>query len=124
MVKIMDSSWRVELSPMLGFLKVMYFTGYLPIRWTDQKDGEQECFEISWLKTILLIVFDFLMAMIIPAYVCLWHWLNIAGFEINQLFSVKYYMEFNDGSFTTTICQLVYVTYPFFIFWIYGIIGK
>jgi len=108
---------------MLRFLKIMYFSGLLPVNWTAQKDGNQIGFEISSMKTILMIVGDLFIAMIIPAYICLWHWLNITGFDFSQLLTAKFYMEVNDGAVTTTICQLVYINFPICVFWIYGIVG-
>ena len=120
----MDNRWTDEPSPFLRFLKVMYYAGYLPFNWTGDKDSDQVRFEISLPKTILVIFFDFFMAMFIPAHAFLWHWLNISGFDLTQLLSPKYYVECNDGSVTTSICQLVYVSYPFFIFWIHGFVGK
>ena len=125
MVKISDKSWKMESTSLLRFLKVMYFSGFLPINWTrcDLND-EQDRFEISWLKTILIIILDFFVALINPAYVFFGFWYSIDGFNVSQLLTSEFYLEVNDGYITTTLCRLVYAAYCFCIFWIYGTVGK
>ena len=125
MVKISDKRRTIESSSLLSFLKVMYFTGFLPIKWTScDVHDKPDIFEISWLKTTLMIILDFFVALTIPAYLFFWHWLNIDSFDLHQLLTAKFYLEVNDGIVTTTLCQFVYITYPCCIFWIYGTVGK
>ena len=126
MVKISDIKWKEEEpSSLRQFLRMMYFFGFLPINWMDHhREGEQCMFEISRTKTILLFILDFFLASIIPAYTCVWHWLNIDGFDLRQLLTVKYYLDLNGGNATNTLCQLVYVVFPSCVFWIFITVGK
>jgi len=124
MGKISDRKLKEEPSSLLQFVKLMYFLGYLPIKWTKQINGEKRQFEISWPRTILVIILDFLMALIIPAYGWLWHWLNFDNFDLGRLLTVNYYLELNDGNVTTALCQLAYIAFPSSIFWVFGTVGK
>ena len=125
MVKILDKNYPEGSSSLLKFVKLMYFTGFLPIKWTDNWiNGEKHRFQISWPKTMLLIALDFLAAISVPAYIFLWHWLITEGFNVRQFFTLKYYLDISDGIITTFLCQLVYFAFPSYAFWIYGTVGK
>jgi hypothetical protein len=108
---------------MLSFLRMMYYFGLLPINWitTDEADLK---FEISTLKSLVMLIFDILVASMIPAYFCIWHWLNIEGFKFTQLLDLNYYVSLNGGFVTTALCQLVYITFPVTMLWVYCWNGK
>jgi hypothetical protein len=108
---------------MLSFLRMMYYVGFLPINWitTDETDLK---LEMSTLKSIVMLIFDILVASMIPAYFFIWHWLNIEGFKFTQLLDLNYYISLNEGFVTTALCQLVYIAFPVTTFWVYCWIGK
>jgi hypothetical protein len=122
MVKILVAGLKKN-QKMILFLRVMYYSAFLPINWTITDENET-IIKISTLKSILLVLFDILLVFMIPAYVYFWHWLNIEEFNLGQLVQLSYYLELNEGVMTTTLCQLLYITFPMLMFWIYCWIGN
>ena len=66
-------------SKMISFLKVMYYFGYLPFTWTsiDDPQYDEVKFEISNVKTFLMLILDLALGLLVPFYFILWHWLNL-----------------------------------------------
>ena len=126
MVKTVDKNLTLESSSsLLRFLKVMYFFGFLPFNWTKWISDEQQIrFKISRLKTLLVFFIDLLGAALIPTFIFVWYMLNIDGFDSGRLLTLKHYLDVNEGSATTALCQLTYIIYPCCIFWIYGAVGN
>ena len=113
-------------SKMLSFLKVMYYFGYLPFHWTSAADVESgnPYFKISITKSNLILIFDFLMALTIPAYFSIWHWLHVDGFDMRLLLTGGYYVGLHDGKVTTTLSQTSSIIVPCFFFWSYSAFGE
>jgi len=81
-------------------------------------------FKISTVKSILILIFDTMLTSMILAYMYFWHWLNIEDFNFGQLLQFSYYLDLNEGVMTTTLCQLLYITFPMLMFWMYCWTGK
>jgi hypothetical protein len=107
----------------LSFVKAMYYFGYLPFSWLER--GESEFFKINAKKTLIIFLFDLLLALMVPLYFYLWHLLNITeNFEMSLLLKPSYYTELNDGVITTTLSQLVYVAFVSIGFWAFSFVGE
>ena len=111
---------------MMAFLKIMYYFGYLPINWKNEDDPsfDEIKFEISKVKTVVMFVADFALALWIPLYFYIWHWINLGpDFDMGLLLMPSYYVDLNDGVITTALSQTAYVMIAIFIFWLYSVIG-
>ena len=120
-VKNMEINWR-----MMAFLKIMHYCGYLPIKWKaeDYPSFDEIKFEISKVKTVVMFVADFALALWIPLYFYIWHWINLGpDFDMGLLLMPSYYVDLNDGVITTALSQTAYVMIAIFIFWLYSVIG-
>jgi len=113
-----------EGSGLLRLLQLMYYLGFLPVEWMTNTNGSVTGFKICRVKSVFMITVDTLLALLIPAYFCLWHWLNVEDFDLARIWKISYYQQLNDGTVTTTLCQLLYVGFPSSIFWIYFKTGK
>ena len=121
-VKNMEINWR-----MMAFLKIMHYCGYLPINWKAEDDPsfDEIKFEISKLKTVVMFVADFALALWIPLYFYIWHRINLGeDFDMSLLLKPSYYVGLNDGVVTTAISQMIYMTFAVWIFWLYSFIGQ
>ncbi len=108
---------------MLTFLKVMYYLGYLPFTWFDESNPE--IFKISNWKTFFILIFDFLLGLIIPAYYYFWFHFNMGlNFDMNSLLNPSYYNDINDGLVTTALSQFIYVAVTTICFWVYSLVGE
>ena len=111
---------------MMAFLKIMYYFGYLPINWKNEDDPsfDEIKFEISKVKTVVMFVADFALALWIPLYFYIWHWINLGpDFDMGLLLMPSYYVDLNDGVITTALSQTAFVMIAIFIFWLYSVIG-
>ena len=115
---------KTKGSGLLRILKLLYYFGFLPVRWTTDGNGSVTGFEISRVGSILMIILDSLLALLIPAYFCLWHWLNIENVDLTKIWKISYYQELNDGTVTTTLCQILYIGFPSGLFWVYCKTGE
>ena len=116
------------------WLKVMYYFGYLPFHWNkaaadgdaiaDSESVDQTKFRISRAKTIIILVFDFLLAFLAPMYFVFWHWINIDDFEFSQMFRASYFVQLNGGTVTTALTQLTAIVITSCMFWIFAAFGK
>ena len=111
---------------LLRYLKFMFWMGYLPINWInpEEPDCQDVLFEVSFSKSSIIFILDFLISTIIVPYFYIWHRLNMKkDFDLNQLLDPNYYvMVF--GSMTSAICQLTFVISPVSFCWIFVVIGK
>jgi hypothetical protein len=122
MVKISIKGLNIN-QKMISFVRVMYYSALLPINWLiTEENGTM--FKISTVKSILILIFDTMLTSMILAYMYFWHWLNIEDFNFGQLLQFNYYLDLNEGVMTTTLCQLLYITFPMLMFWMYCWTGK
>lgn len=112
---------------MIRWLKVMYYFGYLPFHWSkDAHESElpDSKFRVSRAKTIVILIFDFLLALLAPTYFCLWHWINIEDFDMSRLLHASYYIQMNKGVVTTALTQFAAILFTSSMFWIFATFGK
>jgi hypothetical protein len=122
MIKISIKGLNIN-QKMISFVRVMYYSALLPINWLiTEENGTM--FKISTVKSILILIFDTMLTSMILAYMYFWHWLNIEDFNFGQLLQFSYYLDLNEGVMTTTLCQLLYITFPMLMFWMYCWTGK
>jgi hypothetical protein len=122
MVKVSIKGLNIN-QKMISFVRVMYYSALLPINWLITEENGTT-FKISTVKSILILIFDTMLTSMILAYMYLWHWLNIEDFNFGQLLQFSYYLDLNEGVMTTTLCQLLYITFPMLMFWMYCWTGK
>ena len=111
---------------MIRYLKVMYYLGFLPVQWNNGEDPEvgDLKFKISKAKIVLILIFDFILALFSPIYFFLWHWINIDGFDMSLMFAPSYYTELSTGSVTTSLTKLSSIVLASSMFWIFASFGK
>jgi len=108
---------------MLTFLKVMYYLGYLPFSWFSE--DSPEFFKVSNWKTFFMLLYDLLLALLVPAYYYFWHIYNFGNdFDTSLLLKPSYYIGLYDGVVTTALSQIVFVACLCFAFWTFAYIGK
>ena len=110
---------------LLRYLKIMYWMGYLPINWTnpDQPDTQDVFFEVSFLKSAVIFLWNLLESSIIIPYLYFWHRINMSkDFDMSKLLSPSYYVTVF-GSSTSAVCQLIFVISPISFCWIFVKLG-
>ena len=113
--------------PMMAFIRVMYYFGYLPFSWVSQLDPEylDIKFRISNWKTFILLTFDLLLALTVPLYFYLFNIVNVdPNFDPRQFLKPKYYIDMNDGLVTNALSQLIYVYTLAIGTWSFSYMGK
>jgi hypothetical protein len=111
---------------MLKCLKIMYHLGYLPISWikSDEPDYVAKKFKISLRKSLMIACIDIFIALIVIAYVPVWHLLNMgSSFDFTTLLQSDYYTFILQGSLTSAFSYFSFIFYPSLCWWIYIKIG-
>ena len=111
---------------MVNYLKLMYYFGYLPFSWVSERDPEyvEIKFRISKFKVFIILTFDILLSLLLPAYFYLFNILNVdPNFNPKRLISPDYFYVINDGVETTAITQMAYVCILILGSWAYSHTG-
>ena len=111
---------------LLTYLKVMYVLGYLPISWENSKDcyNNGNFFKNSTIKSCIMLIFDFALALNCVTFYYMWHFLNMdKEFDLSSIWTLNYYVGIYDGVVTTALSQLCFCMFPTMVFWIYTFMG-
>jgi len=113
--------------PMMTYLKVMYYFGYLPISWTSERDPDyfEVKFRISNWKTLIMLSMDLMLSLLVPTFFYLIYTLNVdTNGSLKEIFDPNYYLNINDGVETTAVTQMAYVAILIVGFWAYTYAGQ
>ena len=117
---------KMENLKLLKYLKIMYYFGYLPIYWIKPVNSNyvENKFKVTWGKSLMITFLDIFIALTVVAYFPVWHILNMGpNFDLNLLTKPEYYSRIFQGSSTSALTNLGFMSYPVFSWWIFVKIG-
>ena len=112
---------------LMRHLKLMYYMRFLPVTWKNNQDHDNNeiFFENSTIKSVLLLSFDFIVAMNVFVYFYVWHLVNMGkDFDIRCIWTATYIVGVYNGHVTTALSQLFFILFPVFLFWLNTYLGE
>jgi hypothetical protein len=110
----------------LRFITLLFRLGYLPITWTKPEDlnSSETKFNVSFWKSILIVLVDIFIVLIAIAYIPVWHILNASpSFDLSLILKTDYYIRVFEGTMTTVLTELFFILYPSICWWIFAAVG-